>query len=756
MAPVTISMQRLPDLDVSLRKQMMDFLQKLATDPSSPGLHVEPIAASVDPRVRTGRVNQQFRSVMFELTGTNMHHFVIVGVYNHDEAIEKAKTVRLEVNPVNGITRLIEDSTPAAPSTHEVAARRRSEAAQLAAAEQASRQQDIPPPRETLTEAGQTLQLLEEQLGIDPAATEAVLALDHEDGLEEALTASPAWERDALSGLLAGLSLPEVRESLGIKQNVTQADTEDEQAYEGLKTPGAQMEFAYLDEVNTEELRKVIDARDFDAWRVFLHPDQQELVERDHSGSALVFGGAGTGKTVVAVHRANRLLTSSGRTPTLADNPPAVLLTTFTKGLAGSLKSLMNALNPAFPGAGDPGDPGLWIGGIDSVVVKVLKNAELAEVAWATQQVLGRTVKRIDPVNDDAASQYWLDALMNYGDPELPPELANETFMSQEFESVVLANQITTQAAYLRVPRPGSGTPLGRKQRKQVWPVIEAFMNASARDGKVSWAAQAAVAAVVLDNRDSYLFDHVLIDEAQDFHAGHWRFLRACVAPGPNDIFLAEDSHQRIYGQHHVLSRFGISTRGRASRRLTVNYRTTRENLGYALQMLEGDWTDAEGDPDSEIGYRSLRSGPQPQRLSYDTESEEFEAVAELIRRWQDSSSDLGIGVLTRTRPLINRVANALADHGIVAVKTKNAERASHENVAVMTMHGAKGMEFTHVILLSMGDDTLPLQHQIAGLAKGEREDALQRERSLLYVAATRARDELVVTTHGQPSRLLP
>lgn len=765
---VSISLHGSLNLDGSLKKAAMDFLEKLAEDPTSPALNVEPINGSVDPRARTGRVNLQYRAVLFELTGTNQRHFVVVGVYPHDEGIEKAKSIRLSVNPINGITQLIEESTPKAPAVSEVESRRKAEEAAKKAATIAQQQTEksleveLPHPRAVFESHGYTPELLEQELGIEPAATLVVLDLESEETIETALSTSPTWERDALLGIVAGFSIAEVRESLGITiadTAVADQPTDDEKAIEGLKTPAALMEFAYIENVNTEELRKVIDSRDFNSWRVFIHPDQYAIVEQNFSGAGRVSGGAGTGKTVVVVHRANRLVISDGETPTLADTPPRVLLTTYTRGLADSLKSQMNALNAAFPEAGGPGKKGLWIGGIDSVVAKVLADAAPSEIEVATEKVMGRAARRVKSFEGNQEKEHWMDALLLAG-KDLAPELANRTFLSQEFETVVLANQINTQSEYLRVPRSGRGTSLSRAQRKHIWPIIEAFMKSTARDGRIAWPALSAVAAVVLNNRfaktGERLFDHVLIDEAQDFHAGHWRFLRACVGPGPNDIFLAEDSHQRIYGQRLVLSHFGIETRGGASRRLTLNYRTTRENLGYALGVLTGDWYDAEGEEDTTHGYRSARSGPLPRLLRFNSEGEEITAVSELIAHWQDDNEDAHIGILTRTRPLINRAVNGLADHGIQATNTRNAERASHEAVSVMTMHGAKGMEFTHVILLGMGRNVLPFQLKFAGLGEAERDDALQTERALLYVAASRARDELVITAHSEPSKLLP
>lgn len=315
-------------------------------------------------------------------------------------------------------------------------------------------------------------------------------------------------------------------------------------------------------------------------------------------------------------------------------------------------------------------------------------------------------------------------------------------------------------------------TPLNRKQRKQVWAVLESLMQTQAIDGQLFWPTMSAVGAEMLKVRvergGKHVFDHVVVDEAQDFNAGHWRFLRACVASGPNDVFIAEDSHQRIYGNPLTLSHYGISTRGGASRRLTLNYRTTKENLDYALRILVGgdmDFLDGEGEVDSVGGYRSARTGPAPMIVTAKSEDEEFSVAAALINGWLEEAEraaaegvnkEVRVGVMCRTRGQLSRVVSGLADHGIDAVQTKNAELASHEQVSVMTMHGAKGMEFTHVIVMGVGKEIMPLRFRLKNLSEEDARAALQRERSLLYVAASRARDALVVTTVGERSELLP
>ena len=771
---VTFSLYGGLKLDGSLMKPTMDFLQTLAADPTNPSLNIKTINNSVDKRVRTGRINDQFRAVLFEIKDKDTHHFVLVHVDSHDEGIETARRLdparlELKANAVNGITELIERTAPDSDSLDEVpASQRKAEEAAREAESLAKAQEEAgitpvepaekeEPPRAALEAHGYTAADLHTELGIDEAVAEMLFLLDRESQLPALLAGRPKWEVEAVEGLVAGYKIPDVREMLDLDLNRADAGaSEDARLLAGLQQPAAKLEFAYVDNVDTDSLRAVIESGDFDQWRVFIHPEQRRMAEGEHKGSARVFGGAGTGKTVVAVHRANNLAKRAGA---------RVLLTTFTDGLAQGLREQMAALNPAYPAA-EPGEPGLCVTNIDKLVHHVIATAAPATIEEATRRVLGMPASRVQPYRNDEAARVWEGLLLLDANvaASLPDGTTNETFLQREYEAVILANAITTQAEYLKVARTGRGTPLSRAQRKVVWKLMESVMQTQAVDGKLFWPTMSAVGAEVLriqrERSDRALFDHVVVDEAQDFNAGHWRFLRACVDAGPNDIFLAEDSHQRIYGQPLTLSHFGISTRGRASRKLTLNYRTTKENLDYALRILDGagEFIDAEGEKDNTFGYRSARSGPRPQLVLCDTPDQEFDAAAAYIRNWLDSAviKDPRIGVMCRTRGQLSRIVAGLADHGIDAVQTKDAAQTSGEQVAVMTMHGAKGMEFTHVILMGVGHDILPQRFRLAGLSEADQEAALQQERSLLYVAASRARDALVITTVGERSELLP
>ena len=345
-----------------LEKPIMAFMQKLTADPANPSLHVEPVQSSRDKRVRTGRVNKQYRAVMFELQSSTGQHFVLIDVLDHDDAYALATTVRMRSNPVSGVTQLDygaagsggQEGRSDAEIAAEIESRARRLAAEKIAADQARPGAEPAPtpvpsqppaPGEALRAAGLGPEDLENELGISPTATGVVFAARDERDLESLLADSPAWELDAILALVSGYSIPEVRHDLGLKEpgGVDKRDAEedtDEQLLEGLSTPAAAMEFAYA--ADEEALRAIIDTGDFDAWRVFVHPSQKAVIDANFSGSGRVFGGAGTGKTVVAVHRANALVTRRGQHPGLGPDTPRVLLTTYTRALSDSLKSQMN------------------------------------------------------------------------------------------------------------------------------------------------------------------------------------------------------------------------------------------------------------------------------------------------------------------------------------------------------------------------------------------------------------------------------
>ena len=362
----------------------------------------------------------------------------------------------------------------------------------------------------------------------------------------------------------------------------------------------------------------------------------------------------------------------------------------------------------------------------------------------------------------DAAAA-WRAAIDHSGG-DLPDGLRGPAFFEAEYAMVVLPNRITDRDAYLRVRRPGRGVRLNRDQRAAVWSVVESYRLAARATGTVDFGEAAAVAAAHLDRTaddgGGRWFDHVLVDEGQDLSPAQWQLVRALAGEGPNDVFIAEDSHQRIYGHRLVLSHYGLRITGR-SRRLTLNYRTTAENLAYAVRLLEaGSYQDLEEAAEDNSGYRSARSGPKPKVVACASLTAELDHAANLIREWAEAADAAGaprgtIAVLVRDRFQRDRVVTGLAERG-VTVRGVERETSSMNEPVVMTMHRAKGTEFYRVLLFGVSDTSVPKGLDSFDYSDDDRVDALLRERSLLYVAATRARDELVVSWSKSPSPLLP
>lgn len=719
-------------LDGSIKNKVYDFFEKLAADDTQPSLHIEPLHAAVDPRVRTGRVDLHYRAVLFRVDDKSSGPtYIYMGTWGHDDAIKLAERATLRVNPINGtLEGLIGDSAP-------VEAARTTPVAQPVSK----------PAPSFLAGVGYKLADLTDRLGINPVLAAKAMEAPDESALLEAAAEGLEWEGSALLELATGIAIETIRENHGFAEKPVDTSLDvDQQIIAALERPASKMQFAFIED--NEELRRVIEGGDFAAWRTFLHPEQRKYVESDFSGAFRLSGGAGTGKTVVAIHRARRLARA---------NPDArIVLTTFNSTLAQGLKADLKALDPGLRIADKPGDPGVYVGGIDALGRDVLHRSGEAAGA-ASERVLGHVVEFGS--KRTASDAVWREVAQSV-DSGLDARLATPAFLENEYVAVVLANRVTTLEQYAKVARPGRGVRLSRPQRIAVWKLVEAFRRRSQMDETISFPEVLALAAEALRIRaerdGTCLVDHVIVDEAQDLHATHWALLRALVAEGPNDLFIAEDSHQRIYGSPVVLSRFGVKIVGR-SRRLTLNYRTTAQNLHFAVSVLSGaEYRDLEQGEESTSDYRSARNGPAPELISCPDLAAELETVATKVKSWlaEEGVEPESIAVLTRSQDERDRFVRGLGERGVPArAVDKNAPTPGQP--LVMTMHRAKGMEFSRVILAGADEKHVPLPATLRNVPEEERAEALLRERSLLYVASSRARDALVVTWSGKRSELL-
>ncbi|MGH3399759.1 MAG: UvrD-helicase domain-containing protein, partial [Streptosporangiaceae bacterium] len=563
------------------------------------------------------------------------------------------------------------------------------------------------------------------KLGVDEQILPVVRLLTTEAHLEAMQAMLPDVQHAALLALACGMTVEEawaeVAQYLPTEMAQDGVDTADiVTAME--RTPG---QVAFVS--SSEELRSIL-ARPFAAWRVFLHPSQRRLArELTFSGPAQVTGGAGTGKTVTALHRAAHL---ARRSAAPAGDGPPVLLTSFTRNLVESLDIQLPLL-------------------LDDDRIRA--RVEILNVDRLAYRVVSQAHGRNPSVVDHRVLQRMWSAAASEAGLEF-----TGVFLQHEWEQVILAQDLRTEPGYLACRRAGRGVPLGQAQRSQVWQAAEQVTAQLSASGRWTHIQLANEAARILRDSDRQPYRHIIVDEAQDLHPAQWRLLRAAVPAGPDDIFIAGDPHQRIYDNRVSLTSLGISIRGR-SRRLTVNYRTTQEILAWAVPLLGGEPVAGLDDQvDSLIGYRSPSHGRRPEVRGAATRDEELETLIKRIRSWLDSGLEPhAIGVAARSAQLVRRAREALGAAGLTAVSPGTRGQAGA--IRVGTMHGMKGLEFRAVAVIGAEDGTVPAPAAVtpASTDKLAHSQDMLRERCVLFVAATRARDYLHVSYTGAPSRFL-
>jgi len=655
----------------------------LQVDPAGNGMSFHKLDKAKDPNFWSVRVSRDIRLIVHKTAGS----LLLCYVGHHDKAYEWAERRKLEVHPTTGAAQLVEIR---------------------------ERVEEILVPKfvEGDKSAKQKPKLFakysDEQLlayGVPTAWLADVKATD-EDSLLEISDHLPSEAAEALLELATG-GTP----ALAV---VVSKGTDP------FQHPDAQRRFRVMSDV--EELQRALDYP-WDKWTVFLHPAQRQMVERDYGGAARVSGSAGTGKTVVALHRAVQLARK--------DEDARVLLSTFSDTLANVLRSNLFRL-----------------------IYNTPKLAERLDVA--SMDAVGIKLYSAEFGNPVFASRDEISSLLNSAAKNVDGLKANTSFLLSEWDDVVDTWQIENWEAYRDARRLGRKTRLPEVQRALYWQVFAKVKEQLRQASKITKAEMFGQLAGAMHKRKHPVFDYIVVDEAQDIGLQQLRFLASIAGDRPNALFFAGDLGQRIFQQPFSWKLLGVDIRGR-SRTLNINYRTSHQIRSQADLLLGPEVSDVDGNMESRKGTISVFNGPEPVIRSFDGSDLESRAVGQ----WLKQSGMSGvlpheIGVFVRSEDEFPRALAAIAASGLTA-RVLGKDMATEEGlVSVTTMHLAKGMEFRVVAVMACDDEIIPSQARIDFASDdAELTEIYNTERQLLYVACTRARDQLHVSAVKPGSEFL-
>lgn len=654
----------------------------LQLDPASPGMQFHKLDKARDKRFWSVRVNKDIRLIVHR----DDESLLLCYVDHHDEAYNWASRRKLQTHPKTGAAQLIEIR---------------------------ERVQEIIVPAFVEGRAPMPVQkTLFSMVSDDALLGYGVPA----EWLGDVRTAT----EDTLFGLADHLP-SEAAEALlelatGGKPRVAQPANA---AVSPFEHPDAQRRFRVMS--NVDELQRALEFP-WEKWTVFLHPEQRQLVERDYAGPARVSGSAGTGKTIVALHRAVYL----ART-----NPNSrILLTTFSDTLANTLQTKLKRLLGNEPRLGERID----VHSLDAIGLRLYK----LNVGHA------RLCRRED----------LLDLIREASKP-----LAHKFdihFLFTEWDQVVDAWQLETWESYRDVSRLGRKTRLPEAQRKVLWSIFEHVRLGLKSRNLVTTAERFTTLAGILSSSKKPPFDFVVVDEAQDLSISHLRFLAAIGADRPNALFFAGDLGQRIFQTPFSWKSLGVDICGR-SRTLRVNYRTSHQIRAQADRLLDPELRDVDGNSEDRSDTVSVFNGTPPAIRVLRSESDE----AATVSNWITDLATKGIsphefGVFVRSEAQLDRATATIKESGLPFRILDEHVETTHGHLSVCTMHLAKGLEFRAVAVMACDDEIIPLQERIETVGDdADLQEVYDTERHLLYVACTRARDHLLVTAVDPASEFL-
>jgi mRNA-degrading endonuclease RelE of RelBE toxin-antitoxin system len=664
----------------------------LQLNPAHPGLQFHKLERAKDPNFWSIRVSRDVRIIVHR-TGTSL---LLCYVGHHDDSYQWAERRKLETHPKTGAAQLVE-------------IRERVEEIKIPKYVEAA-----PEPKPPLFAKLTDSELL--GYGVPSEWLPDVRKMEDEDGLLELVGHLPKEAAEALLDLATGKTPQTFAPIEPILSLVSTAII----APKSFEHPDAQRRFRLIN--TSEELQQALDYP-WEKWTIFLHPAQRELVERDYNGPVRVAGSAGTGKTIVAVHRAVYLARKYPES--------RLLLTTFSEPLSNALSTKLRHLIGNQPRLG-----------------------ERMEVL--SLNAVGRRLYERNIGKPRFANAETLRDLLAKASEETPENRFSMQFLLSEWEQVVDAWQLATWEAYRDVVRLGRKTRLKEPQRALAWSIFEKVKAVMKAKQLISLSQMFSELATFYSTNVSRPFEFIIVDEAQDVSIAQLRFLAALGTDSGNSLFFAGDLGQRIFQQHFSWKALGVDVRGRATT-LRINYRTSHQIRMKADRLLGPEMADVDGIVEQRKSTISVFNGPSPTIQTFDSTEAEAKGVSDWLKtRTQEGLLPHEVAIFVRSGAELER-ARAAAELAAIPFKVLD-ERVEtvHGKASIATMHLAKGLEFRAVAVMACDDEIVPLQQRIETVADdSDLEEVYNTERQLLYVACTRARDHLLVTSVAPASEFL-
>lgn len=686
-----------------IQGKVTEFINKFRINPKSSGINLEKLP-SINKNIRSVRIDDTYRGIVFFQEESSV--YLLLWVDHHDEAYEWAKRKTCRVNSKTGALQVFDVQTV------EVT-------------------EETKPSNVSTLFGGLTKEIMIE-LGSPQDLIPFLKSIPNKEVFNDSKDKLPSDVYENFSWIAEGFDPKEVIDMI----KTDTSDTEQEESEKAgnlpvtedfsvaLKNSESKKLFVVIE--GEEELRRIM-AEPLEKWRVFLHPTQRKIVKKNYKGAARVLGGAGTGKTVVAMHRAKYLASQ------ISDGE-RVLFTTFTVNLAEDIKSNLRKICSLEE------LQKIEVINIDAWVMRFL-----SEVGFSAKIEYG-----------DEIDKLWQRAVVNsLSELDYP-----WSFYKGEWNRVVIPQEALSLEKYIKAKRTGRGVRLDRKKRIEVWKVFDAYLSLmkeeQIRDMNM---AMYECSKLFTSSGTKNKYAHIIVDEGQDFSDNAFRLLRTVAGEErPNDIFIVGDSHQRIYNNYPTLSKCGINVRGRSSI-LKINYRTTEETRRYAFSLLNGiSFDDLDDDVDLGDKCLSLVHGEAPVVKCFADANEELSYLNDCISDLQDRGVPLkNICIVARTNQLVKDYSALLtkSGHSVYQIKRSKAEDLSHDGIRIATMNRVKGLEFQYVFIVSANNRIVPLEAAIDHSDPITERESYTAEKCLLYVALTRAQKQAYITCYGKKSEFI-